>query len=151
MNADVQAQVNASVRAAADIRIRMKDFNTSGMPRIEKKSDAIPVKGTPKVTIDAPGCSVKVRGWDRQEVQYTVLQFTNNRDRAAIQMSENHSDSAVNIKVVNKDPGAQQGDFSSDSNRVRVEVFVPRKSNLKITTNGEIRMEGVSGDIESYG
>jgi DUF4097 and DUF4098 domain-containing protein YvlB len=148
---DIQAQVEASVQAQADIATRIRDINFSGMPRIEKKSDAILVKGMPKVTIDAPGCSVKVRGWDRQEVQYNVIKFSDNRDRSPIKMNETHSDSAVNIKVENSDPEAKQGNFNNDFNRVRVEVFVPKKSNLKITTNGEIRLEGVSGEIDLSG
>ena len=34
---------------------------------------------------------------------------------------------------------------------MRLEVFVPKKSNLKITTEGEIRLEGVSGKIDLKG
>lgn len=148
---DIQAKVEASVRAQADIAARVRDINSSGMPRIEKKSDAIPVKGTPKVTIDAPGCSVKVRGWDKQEVQYNIIQFTDSRNRTPIQLKEDHSDSAVNIRVVDTDTEVQPGNFFYDLTGVRIEVFVPRKSNLKITTNGEIRLEGVSGEIDLSG
>jgi DUF4097 and DUF4098 domain-containing protein YvlB len=35
--------------------------------------------------------------------------------------------------------------------RVRVEVMVPKKSNLRILTNREIRLENVSGDIDLTG
>ena len=34
---------------------------------------------------------------------------------------------------------------------VRIEVFVPRKSNLKIVSDGEIRLDGVSGELEVTG
>ena len=37
------------------------------------------------------------------------------------------------------------------SDRVRIEVFVPRKSDLKIVTDGEIRLDGVTGDIDLKG
>ena len=57
----------------------------------------------------------------------------------------------VTLKVVNNDADAQAGFFSDDVIGVRVEVFVPKKSDLKIITNGEIRLEGVTGDIDLTG
>jgi DUF4097 and DUF4098 domain-containing protein YvlB len=66
-------------------------------------------------------------------------------------MNENHTDSAVNIKVTNPDSEANDGNFLDDSKSVRIEVFVPRKSDLKIVSNGEIRLEGVSGNVELSG
>jgi hypothetical protein len=33
----------------------------------------------------------------------------------------------------------------------RIEVYVPRKANLKIKTKGEIRLEGVSGELDLSG
>jgi DUF4097 and DUF4098 domain-containing protein YvlB len=32
-----------------------------------------------------------------------------------------------------------------------LEIFVPRKTNLKVNTNGEIRLDGVSGEIDLSG
>ena len=124
-------------------------FNS--VPRVEKKSESFTVKGTPKVTVEAKGCSVTVRGWDKSEVQYRVVQFSEPRNREPLSITENHSDSTVNITIANPDDGLRAGDFTNDRNRVRVEIFVPRKSNLKISTNGEIRLDGVSGDIELSG
>ncbi len=66
-------------------------------------------------------------------------------------MSESHTDSTVNINVQNASYEERAGLFNNPSRQVRIEVFVPRKSNLKITANGEIRLEGVSGDVELAG
>lgn len=115
-------------------------FMTS-VPRFEKKSASFPVKGVPKVTVAAEGCAVSVRGWDKNEVQYRVVQFADARNASPLVMTEDHSDSAVNIRVNDPERGGN----------VRIEVFVPKKSNLKITTNGGIRLEGVSGDVELVG
>lgn len=120
-------------------------------PRIEKKSNSFPVKGVPKVTVEANGCSVKVIGTDASEVRYTVTQSTRRRDNQTVQVKEEHSDSSVGIKVTNPDPEGSNGLFFLDRNSVRVEVYVPRKSNLKIVTNGEIRLEGVTGEIDLTG
>ena len=66
-------------------------------------------------------------------------------------MNESHTDSTVNIKVDNPNYETRDGDFSDDSRRVLIEIFVPRKSDLKIKTNGEVRLDGVSGDIDVSG
>lgn len=129
-------------------RIANIGFSAS-VPRVEKKSGVFVVKGTPKVSVEANGSSVKVQGWDRSEVQYRVVQFGDQRDRTPLKFREDHSESAVNIVVEN--PDSRRGGFFGDTARTRVEVFVPRKSNLKINTDGELRVEGVTGEVELKG
>ena len=118
--------------------------------RIDKKSDSIPVKGTPNVSVNARGCSVSVRGWDKSEVQYRVTQFSSSRDNKPLDIKESHNNSGVNISV-NGEGNSRAGQMFLNQNRTRVEVFVPRKSNLKIDASGEIRIEGVSGDLQLIG
>lgn len=204
------------------------------VPKVEKKSHSIPVKGVPKVTIDAKGCSVKVFGWDKSEVQYVLTSFSRTRNGSLVEVKETVLDSDVNLKVIRredtsrnttppsppapaqpmlpdnvenisingktavvnlkggtvrvfnlKDP-KQKSDFdreyggrsrsygpnpmptavaspsfgpqlewfpdgAADLNRVHIEVYVPQRSNLKIISDGEIRLEGVSGDIDLTG
>lgn len=208
-----------------------------GTPVLNKKTNSFAVKGTPKVVVDAKGCGVKVRGWDRPEVKYVVTTLSN-RGRSHIDVEETNTDSSVTLKVVSNgtpkvkidapdeedimefatrkdietininekkavvklkngkiekydlnDPdqkrtfeskygkhsrspspsvsSSQSSSTSTDpafprnfrwdfsmfggENDVRIEVFVPKKSNLKIITDGEIRLDGVSGDIEVSG
>ncbi len=97
------------------------------VPRVERKSESFPVKGTPNVSINARGCSVGVRGWDKSEVQYRVTQLSSPHNREPLQITEDHSDSAVNIRVQNPDSGASNSNFFPGSSLVRIEVFVPRK------------------------
>ena len=119
-----------------------------GVPKVEKKSDSFPVKGVAKVTVLAKGCSVTVRGWDKQEVQYNVTQYADARNREPLNLKEEHSDSAVNLTVGNTDRDSLSYD---ESRRVRIEIFVPRKTNLKIDAGGAIRLDGVSGDLQIIG
>lgn len=127
---------------------RIADINwSSAAPRIEKKTETFAVKGTPKVSIDAKNCDVSVRGWDRSEVQYVVKKFSRNREQNTIQTKVENTDSKVNITVVNGDNET----FFDDSNEVRIEVFVPKKSDLKIVSTGEIRLENVSGELDLNG
>lgn len=119
------------------------------LPRVETVSDSFPVKGTPKVTLNATGASIAVRGWDKSEVQYRITQYADARFKTPLNIKENHTDSAVNLTIENTEP--RNGRFFNGSNRVRVEIFVPKKSNLKITSDNEIRLDGVSGEIELHG
>ncbi|MEP6704308.1 MAG: hypothetical protein ABJB34_05835, partial [Acidobacteriota bacterium] len=124
----------------------------AGTPTVEKKRNTIAVKGTPKVNIEAKGCAVRVSGWDKQEVQYVVTEIAGRRGRSATVIEE-LKDSTVTVRVTNNtDPSAfAMPSIQFDPERVRVEVFVPRKSNLRIVTDGEIRLDGVSGEIELKG
>jgi len=123
----------------------------SSVPKIEKKSNAFPVKGVPKVSVEANGCSVKIIGTDSSEVRYTLIQSANNRSKEPVEIKENGNDSSVSLKFINPDPNASRDGFYLDHNTVRIEIYVPKKSNLKIVTNGEIRLEGVTGEIDLTG
>ncbi len=131
-------------------RIATADF-TSPVPRVVKKSNSFAVKGTPTVTIKAKGASVTVRGWEKNEVQYSVTQFSPARDPQPLKITDGQNGSSVNIGVENPDAESRNGMFFNDSNRVRIEVYVPRRSDLKIDANGAIRLEGVTGDVELTG
>lgn len=122
-----------------------------GAPVIEKKNDSFAVRGVPNVTIEARGGSVAVRGWDKPEVSYSVVKIGENRSQTPLDIKASQNASDVNIKIINIDNAAQRGNFFDNSSRVRIEIFVPKKSNLKIAGDGEIRLENVSGDIDLQG
>ncbi len=141
---------NSAQRAVIAARVSDAVFSQPA-PRIERKSGVIQMKGKPTVTVEARGCAVSIRGWDKNEVQYRVTQFADPRRSSPLQMNEQHTDSSVTIKVENPDDAARSGRFLDQRNRARIEVFVPQRSNLKITSNGEIRIDGVSGDVKVDG
>ncbi len=147
-NEKMQAKIKEAQQKAL---ARMSDVNwIVSSPKIEKKSDSFAVKGIPKVTVEAENSAVSVRGWDKSEVQYFVSKISRNQNQTPLEFAaeQNGSDiNIINIKVINKD----EANRFNEPNRVRVEVFVPKKSNLKIVTSGEIRLEGVSGEIELIG
>ena len=123
-----------------------------GVPSVEKKRNSIPVKGTPKVNIEAKGCSVTVRGWDKSEVQYVVTELAGRRGQPAT-VTEDAKDSTVTLKVINNmgNGSTLRPAFQFSPENVRIEIYVPKKSNLNIITDGEIRLDGVSGDIRLQG
>lgn len=143
-------QIREAQRQQRESLARIAEANfLVGSPSIEKKSDTFPVKGIPKVLIDAEGGSVSVRGWDKPEVHYSITRISRNRNPQPLQINAGQKDSEVTIKVVN--PENEESCSSCNNDRVRVEVFVPKKSNLRIVADGEIRLENVSGDISVEG
>jgi DUF4097 and DUF4098 domain-containing protein YvlB len=127
--------------------IRARDIGWVA-PTIEKKTETFKVRGIPKVTIDAKNCSVTVKGWDKSEVQYLVTRMT--RVEQPVNYTVTKGDSHVNIKVSEETTPAD-GVVFGDLSRIRIEVYVPKKSNLRILTNREIRVENVTGEIDLQG
>ncbi len=149
---EIQRKVQESLARQDIAMARMRTANwTTGAKFIEKKSNTFAVKGTPKVSIDAKGCSVKVRGWDKTEVKYVLTELADRRNRTPVTVIENTTDSGVDLKVTNNARASSDVHFYGDSDLVRIDVFVPKRTNLKIVTDGEIRLDGVSGDIELNG
>jgi hypothetical protein len=112
---------------------------TNILPSLERQEESIPVKGTPKVIVEAKNCSVIVRGWEKSEVKYSLTKITRSAQTPQTSgLNVEKDDSRVKIKVTD----------INQQNRYRLEIFVPRKSNIKITTDKEIRLDGVSGDLE---
>lgn len=145
MDGKMQAQI---ARAAADgmkMGMRQARLSMRGayQPNIERKTETFTVKDKPKVTVNAKDCKVFVRGWDKPEVSYTILKRSNGGEQTALQATARQNNSEVNIDV----PTNQ----ADDADEIRVEIFVPKKSNLRIFTDREIRVEGISGEVDLKG
>jgi DUF4097 and DUF4098 domain-containing protein YvlB len=109
------------------------------LPSIERQSDSITVKGAPKVIVEARNCAVIVRGWEKSEVRYTLTRISRSVSQPQTSgLNVDKDDSKVKIKVSD----------NNQLNRYRLELFVPQRSNLKISTDKEIRLEGVTGELE---
>lgn len=143
MNGAMQAQINDAARRGLEVarqrRLFLRDAN---LPVVERKSESFNVKGTPKININAKSCKVFVRGWDKPEVQYSVVKLSQGKSQTPLRTESKQSDSTVDIEV---------SGISDDEEQIRVEVFVPKKSNLRILTNREIRVEGISGEVDLRG
>ena len=145
----IKEQIKIAAKVQAETMARLDSLNwawKTGSPMVERKSETFNVNGKPKVTIDANNCKVFVRGWDKPEVQYSIVRMSRGGEEKKLNYTADHSDSEVKIIVNEADTNDENG-----SAQVRVEVFVPKKSNLRILTNKEIRVEGVSGDLNLTG
>jgi len=142
----IDAAIEGSLKVQEKVLARMQDaFFMADMPSVERKTNAFTVEGTPKVAIEAQNCNVRVRGWDKAEVKYVLTDYRDLRDHHDVTVKESHSKSEVSLSVKGGDT------FGPGKQAPRLEVWVPRKSNLKIKTQGEIRLEGVSGELDLSG
>lgn len=142
----IKAQVAESLARQREVLARLASVRLSAsVPTIRKKTNTFPVKGVPTVVIDAKPCSVTVRGWDKPEVRYVLTKSSDEPGASETAVTEDANESSVTIRV------SSGGDENYDDLGQRLEVFVPRKSDLKITADGEIRLEGVTGTIELNG
>lgn len=136
-------------RIEAELARASEAFYMGRSPFIEEKSGQFEVSEKPKVTVDAKDCMVRVRGWDKQEVKYSVTRLKRNQGSSdvVVETSKNGKDVLIEIKGAGKS-GPASSEFLD---KVRVEVFVPKRSDLRIKSDGEVRLEGVTGDLELVG
>lgn len=150
---EVQAALRENLDKAGAVLAGLSEVAfTPAMPRIEKKGDSFKVKGTPKVVVDARGTSVKITGWDRDEIKYSVSQLSSIRNRKPLDINEKHDDSGLELTV--RDPngtGDERWPFEGGMTRSRIEIFVPKRSKIKVATDGEIRLEGITGEVDLKG
>jgi hypothetical protein len=142
----IQESIRDGLKIQEKVLAKMQDaMFFSDTPMVERKTNSFTVEGTPKVTIDAPNCNIRVRGWDRSEVKYVLTEYQDLHSGNEARIKESQSKSEVNLNVIGGDPDGMNGQTP------RLEVFVPRKTNLKVNTKGEIRLDGVSGEIDLSG
>lgn len=149
-NEEIVRAVDEAARRG-EIAARTFDANFfQAPPRMEVKTGSFVLAAKPTVTIEAGRSAVAVRSWDKNEVQYRVTQFARPRSSRPLAVSETHTDSSVTLRVKDTDDDRDRQLFN-DRKQVRIEIFVPRRSDVKITSGGEIRVDGVSGDLQLFG
>ena len=128
----------------------MKDHNWSSRgPIVKHRSGVHSVKGTPTVVVDGRGCDVSVRSWDRGEVRYSVSETISGFDDGSIGFSESRDEERFEFKVDDR-----RGSFAGERGGKapgRLELYVPRNTNVEISTDRSIRVTGVSGDLTLKG
>ena len=145
MTDEMQVKLREEMRLNREKLAKLRRMNVSfGIPNINTKTESFDVKSKPKIKIETSKCDIVVRGWDESKVRYEFTETSKARAQKPVEVLTEHSNSTVNIKVTSSDDNG----FLSESRRLRLEVFVPKKSDLKILTDGEIRLENVTGEID---
>ena len=118
-------------------------FFSRNAPFVEEKTETFKVEGIPDVGIEALNCAVIVRGWSKDKVKYTVSRVKRSPShRPVLIQTETKDGIRIKVRAANSPGGLMKSDD------IRLEVYVPKKSNLEIHTHRELRVEGVSGQIK---
>lgn len=146
----IEMRIDAE-RVRRQMRLKFKKIRFMSVPPvIDKKSESFNTKGVPTVTVTARDAEVSVRGWDKPVVEYTLTRIADQRATAPMPANAKQNGSEVNIEIVS-DEAVKCDDCFDTSGEFQLEVFVPKKANLRIATQGEVRLENVSGDIRIQG
>ncbi len=151
--AEMNVNVETAKRRVKEIKAVVADERFPWRsPFLEEKNGSYQVKGTPTIKIETVNCKVSVRGWDKPEVKYSMSKVASNIAQQPVEFTTTQKDSGnVELKVINQNESGRRGISNPESTTIYLEVFVPKKSNLKIVTNDEVRLEGISGDIDLQG
>jgi DUF4097 and DUF4098 domain-containing protein YvlB len=165
---EIRVSVAEATKAAAKVKIDQKELNrqireglanareqmaearefsfswnngSEFAPMRERETKTLAVEGTPRVTVEAQGGTVSVRGWDRAEVSYAVGRQSVNggRESAKAIVTFEKKGSDVNVLV------------PKNAANYRLEIYVPRNCNLRVTSSQQIRVEGVKGKLNLDG
>lgn len=143
----LDTQIKESIKVQERTLGRVHDAMWFGdTPMGQRGANSFAIKGSSKVAIDAKNCDVRVRGWDKQEIKYVLTEFRRIEEGGPLSIKETQSAAGVSISVT-----GGPGRMSQEADSPRLEIYVPRRSDLKISTKGEIRLEGVTGDIDLTG
>ncbi|MFV0389482.1 MAG: DUF4097 family beta strand repeat-containing protein [Pyrinomonadaceae bacterium] len=112
-------------------------------PYVEEKSGTTKVEASPKVEIDAEDADVNVYSWEKGEVKYSLRHMKKGYDAVPVKVTQVGSKTVISV-----DEETRSGD-SPDDVRTALDVYVPRVSNIAIRTEGNIRVEGISGSIKA--
>lgn len=142
--AEEAARRDAVISRAVEARLNI--------PSVEQQTGTLSVKEIPSVEITAENVSVSVRGWDRPTVKYSVMKISKDQiskvqNKEAVSFkAEKKSETDVAIEISNDNSGEDEYRYIEPA-QVQLEVFVPKKSNLRIVTDDEVRLEGITGEI----
>ncbi|HYP49450.1 MAG TPA: DUF4097 family beta strand repeat-containing protein [Pyrinomonadaceae bacterium] len=132
-------EIDVDVDLDVDIDLDMDDdapgeYNHFALSR--RQTYNLDVESAPNLNVTARNGAVRIRGWDKSEVSFN---FTHQARESNYKPSLQKNGSDIRISI------------PETIERYRLEIFVPRKSNVKIMSGGEIRVDGVTGKVELDG
>lgn len=131
---DIDLDIDVDVGLDAE-RDAAREFNSFALSR--RQGGSVSVDGAPNLNVDARNSnSVRIRGWDKPEVSFGFVQQTGTSEFKP-SLQKNGSE----IRLI----------IPETVESYRLEIYVPRKSNVKVVSGGEIRVEGLKGKVELDG
>lgn len=148
---EMKASIKEGMAKQAEVLAQLAEINwRSSAPTIKRRTKSFEVNGTPRVVVEANGCDVIIRGGAQKEVRYVLSESGNARTMSPANISEEQNGPEITIKVSGDASSVRSGGLFN-AERVRLEIYLPRESNVKVTSDGEIRLSGVSGTLDVKG
>ena len=133
-----QRQTREQMRTANVARIRI---NNDDDRATAQESKTFTVNASPSVNVSTFDGAVRVHGWDKSEVMYTVTKKAED-DEGLREISTEATQNAGQISVITR------SDNNDRNGTATIEVWVPRKSTLHVSSDdGSLKLDGVSGEI----
>ena len=133
-----QRETREQMRSAANVaRIRINNDDRA----TAQESKTFTVNASPSVNVSTFDGAVRVHGWDKSEVMYTVTKKAED-DEGLREISTEATQNAGQISVIARSENNDRNGTAS------IEVWVPRKSTLHVSSDdGSLKLDGVSGEI----
>lgn len=119
-------------------------------PMVQRKSSSFDVKGTPKIIVEAVDCDVIFRGTDASTVRYVLSEFGAAKGDESAGLTEDRNGNEIKLKVDGAGTPIIAG-FRSGGSHTRLEIFVPRRSDIVVRADGAVRVSNISGSIDIKG
>ena len=134
--------------AARSVKVDVDAANSLRL--VERETKTFTVSGTPDLNMSNFDGYITVRGWDRQEVQFTISKrAATDQQMRLIRTTVNQNGSSIHFSSnFDDDHSRSEGDIGFVNATVSVEVNVPRGSTLRLNTgDGRLEVEGINGSM----
>ena len=132
-----QRQQREQARSANVERIRINNDDRA----TAQESKTFTVNDSPSVNVSTFDGAVRVHGWDKSEVMYTVTKKAED-DEALHEISTEGTQNGGQISVIARNENNDRNGTAT------IEVWVPRKSTVHVSSDdGSLKLDGVSGEI----
>lgn len=144
----IKSETKVLVDTMSDIQVSGSVF--SGVPgsvpvRVERSGEKIAADGIEKIVIKAGECRVRIRGWEKSDVSYSLTTLSRSKDGNAPKASGTRSGNQIVISVPETDAADIPNSIGSEC---ILDIAVPRKSNISVSSNQGIRIQDVKGSLE---
>lgn len=149
VRAEAQRLAREAVRTSRADAVRSN--TTTTLRLVERDSKTFKVSGSPHINLQTFDGYITVHGWDKQEVQLNISKrAATEQQMRGIQLRTEHNNSNINfISSFNPTFERREGNVTSTSAVVNLEVYVPRNSTVRLMSgDGRLELDGVNGNLE---
>lgn len=146
---EFKAKMREAAAAQSAVLARMRDVNWPRVPTtLHQRTNSFRVKSGAQVSIEAKGCDVRITGSESPEVKYVVTEEADSYNSKPVEIVEQQTDNQLSLKFINVLGKPYSPGSHNRENRVRVDISVPAKTNLRLNADGEIRVSRITGTVE---